>query len=223
MTLPAHVAPPAASDPLAHDQGRDRRAQILHAAMLCFARRGFHQTTMHDIAAEARISVGLIYRYFESKEAVITVMAAEHKRELQAVLDRAHSAPSLFEALEILFTCHCPETPSHVHASFVVDLFAESARNPTVAALIQDVINSFLAGVETRIAAAPEAQNTARGFTPRQAAELIVDTAHGGMMRDITDATTLSPAQRQQRQIALLRSLWALLFPASLTPEPALP
>ena len=56
-----------------------RREQILKAAMVCFAKRGFHQTSMHDISAEAGISVGLIYRYFENKEAVISAMADGHK------------------------------------------------------------------------------------------------------------------------------------------------
>ena len=53
----------------------DRRSQILDAALVCFAKRGFHQASMHDISAEAGISVGLIYRYFENKEAVISAMA----------------------------------------------------------------------------------------------------------------------------------------------------
>ena len=63
----------------------DRRQQILAAAMVCFAKRGFHQTSMHDISAEAGISVGLIYRYFENKEAVISAMAAEHKQEIRGI------------------------------------------------------------------------------------------------------------------------------------------
>ena len=57
------------------DSVPDRRSQILDAALVCFAKRGFHQTSMHDISAEAGISVGLIYRYFENKEAVISAMA----------------------------------------------------------------------------------------------------------------------------------------------------
>ena len=35
----------------------DRKTQILDAALVCFAKRGFHQTSMHDISAEAGISV----------------------------------------------------------------------------------------------------------------------------------------------------------------------
>src|SRR5881392_1248299 len=87
----------------------DRREQILNAAMVCFAKRGFHQASMHDISAEAGISVGLIYRYFENKEAVISAMADRHKSEIHNLLERARQAPSLLESLEILFTAHCCE------------------------------------------------------------------------------------------------------------------
>src|SRR5947199_437080 len=87
----------------------DRRTQILDAALVCFAKRGFHQASMHDISAEAGISVGLIYRYFQNKEAVIAAMAERHKQEIQELVERAGQAPNLLEGLEILFTAHCCE------------------------------------------------------------------------------------------------------------------
>src|SRR6187401_3618915 len=99
----------------------DRRAQILDAAILCFARKGFHLTSMHDISAEAGISVGLIYRYFQNKEAVIAAMADRHKKEIQEVLQQARQAPNLLESLEILFTAHCCEDSPKVQSAFVVD------------------------------------------------------------------------------------------------------
>src|SRR6201984_1176274 len=119
----------------------DRRAQILDAALVCFALRGFHQTSMHDISAEAGISVGLIYRYFANKEAVISAMADRHKSEIQELLDRAKQAPTLFESLEILFTAHCCENSPKVISAFVVDLYAEASRNSHVAHLVLAVLN----------------------------------------------------------------------------------
>ena len=44
-----------------------RRAQILQAALRCFARTGFYATTMDDVAAEAGVSKGTPYLYFTSK------------------------------------------------------------------------------------------------------------------------------------------------------------
>ena len=45
----------------------ERRQQILGTAMVCFARKGYHLTTMDDIAAELPFSKGLLYYYFKTK------------------------------------------------------------------------------------------------------------------------------------------------------------
>jgi AcrR family transcriptional regulator len=48
-----------------------KREIILHAAIACFARDGFHKTKMSDIADMAGVSDGLAYRYFSGKEEII--------------------------------------------------------------------------------------------------------------------------------------------------------
>src|ERR1700719_4509403 len=158
---------------------QDRREQIMQAAMACFAKRGFHQASMHDISAEAGISVGLIYRYFENKEAVISVMADRHKQEIQEVLERARQAPSLLESLEILFTAHCCEEEPRLLSAFVVDLYAEAARNPAVADLVRDVLETGMNGLIDLIARSPENSKAAHGLTPNELAELIFAVARG--------------------------------------------
>jgi AcrR family transcriptional regulator len=194
------------------DHSEERRHQILRAAMTCFARRGFHRTTMNDIGAEAQISVGLIYRYFDSKDAVIAFMASEHMEDLRQMLEQARRAPSLFDALEIVFTCHCEQQPEHVHAAFVMDLFAEAARNEHVRSLVRDVTEFFTDSVTQLIAASDEAREVPHSFRPREAAELIIDAAHGMMIRSITDSNFLTATQIRERQLAMLRRLWPLLF-----------
>src|SRR5438445_7283131 len=144
------------SQPQIESANPDRRSQILDAALACFAKHGFHQASMHDISAEAGISVGLIYRYFENKEAVISAMAARHKEEIQQMLERARRAPSLLESLEILFTAHCCENEPRLISAFVVDLYAEASRNQHVADLTRDVLETAMAGVRDLIARATE-------------------------------------------------------------------
>ncbi len=48
-----------------------RRNQILDAATKVFAEKGFHPTTIKDIAREAGIADGTIYNYFENKMALM--------------------------------------------------------------------------------------------------------------------------------------------------------
>jgi TetR/AcrR family transcriptional regulator, repressor for uid operon len=194
------------------DSVPDRRCQILDAALVCFAKRGFHQTSMHDISAEAGISVGLIYRYFENKEAVISAMADRHKKEISEVLQRAKQAPTLLESLEILFTAHCCENEPRVVSAFVVDLYAEASRNARVADLVLGVLKTAMDGVTELISRAPEAQNTTHGLSPTELAELIFAVARGMLMFDVLRPQQTTAAERRERQLEVTRKLWRLLF-----------
>ena len=194
------------------DSTPDRHSQILDAALVCFAKRGFHQTSMHDISAEAGISVGLIYRYFENKEAVISAMADRHKKEISDVLQRAKQAPTLLESLEILFTAHCCEEATRVVSAFVVDLYAEASRNPRVDDLVRDVLQTAMAGVTELISKAPESQNTSRGLSPTELAELIFAVARGMLMLDALRPQEMTAKERRERQLQVTRRLWRLLF-----------
>lgn len=55
----------------------DRREQIIDAAMNIFAQKGFSRATNKDIAREAGITPGLIYHYFENKEALLKAIIEE--------------------------------------------------------------------------------------------------------------------------------------------------
>ncbi|MDR3462325.1 MAG: TetR/AcrR family transcriptional regulator [Beijerinckiaceae bacterium] len=111
-----------------------RRGHILDAAETCFARNGFHPTTMQDIAREARMSPGNIYRYLASKEAVVVALAErdrERGRALIAELEKERDPRGVFEGVIARFFL---ETSRDV-AILRVDLWSESTRNPTIAAL----------------------------------------------------------------------------------------
>lgn len=202
------------------DASTDRRAQILRAATVCFAKCGFHQTSMHDISDEAGISVGLIYRYFPSKVAVIGALAEEHKSEIQELLERARSAPTLLDSLEILLTAHCCEDQPQMHCAFVIDLFAEAGRNPDIAVLVRDVLETGTAAVTEVIARAPEMRDPPHGLQPREVTELIFSAARGSMMRDVLEHAQVSAAERRERQLKVVRQLWRVLFDHA--DEPAL-
>jgi len=200
------------SQALAEPSILDRRTQILEAAVICFAKHGFHQASMHDISAEAGISVGLIYRYFQNKEAVIAAMADRHKQEISDLLERARRAPTLLESFEVLFTAHCCENPPNVMSAFVVDLYAEASRNPKIADLVRDMLSTAMNGVADLIARSPESKTAAHGLTPKQIAELIFATARGMLMFDILQPQEMTAAERRERQLEVVRNLWRLMF-----------
>jgi AcrR family transcriptional regulator len=190
----------------------NRREQILEAAMVCFAKRGFHQTSMHDVSAEAGISVGLIYRYFKNKEEVIAALADEHKKDIGELLERAREAPTLLEAMEVLFTSHCCEHSPQIISAFVVDLFAEASRNPRVAKIVRSVVKTKTDGVVDLIARSPEGRRLAPWLDPHEIAEMIFAVNDGTMMRSVFPSSIVSISRQRERQLNVARTLWRLLF-----------
>jgi len=67
------------------DQG-DKRGAILDAALELFAERGFHGTAVPLVAERAGVGAGTLYRYFESKEALVNALYREWKMSLAASL-----------------------------------------------------------------------------------------------------------------------------------------
>jgi len=53
------------------DIRKERKQLILNSALIVFARKGYHAASIANIASEAKISKGLIYNYFNSKEDIL--------------------------------------------------------------------------------------------------------------------------------------------------------
>ncbi len=73
---------------------RERSDHILDAAERCFARAGFHRTTMQDICREAAVSPGALYLYFSNKEALIAGIAERERAEFADRFAQIAGAPS---------------------------------------------------------------------------------------------------------------------------------
>jgi AcrR family transcriptional regulator len=58
------------------------RGVILDAALRLFVEKGYHATTIGEIAKEAGVAMGLMYHYFESKEVLLTSIMEEHLDDL---------------------------------------------------------------------------------------------------------------------------------------------
>ncbi|KRG41427.1 TetR/AcrR family transcriptional regulator [Stenotrophomonas sp. GD03819] len=115
------------------DRNEQRMILILQAALQCFVARGFHQTSMRDIAQAAGVSLGNLYNHFPGKEAIILAVAVAESEELAPLLQRL--AASDGERAQVLVflqdfhaLCRQPEW-----ATLAVEVLAESARNPAVA------------------------------------------------------------------------------------------
>ncbi|MFD0144761.1 MULTISPECIES: TetR/AcrR family transcriptional regulator [unclassified Streptomyces] len=69
-----------------------RRRQILDGAARCFARNGFHATSMQDVLTEVGLSAGAVYRYFSGKDELIAAIATEAFAGIRGAFEEASRA-----------------------------------------------------------------------------------------------------------------------------------
>jgi AcrR family transcriptional regulator len=120
-------------------QRETRRQQILDAALRCFSRDGFHNTTTADIVRESGVSQGTLYLYFATKDDVILALAEDrHQHEvLLNALVQGEQDP--VEGLWLLFELHGRSLadPHRVDARRVgIQGWAEALRNPAIHASV---------------------------------------------------------------------------------------
>jgi AcrR family transcriptional regulator len=122
----------------------NRRQQILAAAASCFARNGFHRTSVQDIVRESGLSAGLIYRYFTGKDDMIVAIVEEWHTTRAATL--AHDP--LAGYLDLLRAIAAPGARQQRNLS--MQAWAETIREPRIRDLARrgvDEHRAALAGV----------------------------------------------------------------------------
>lgn len=67
-------------------RGQRRVEQIIHHAEMAFSELGFENTTTNLIAERAGVSIGSLYQFFSSKEAILEAMADRYLRQTQDVM-----------------------------------------------------------------------------------------------------------------------------------------
>ena len=79
-----------------------KRYVILQAAVACFAVKGFHNTTMSDIAEMAGVSDGLAYRYFSGKDEIIEEAVRQSAGQLPFSIDERDEIEDVRERIDFL-------------------------------------------------------------------------------------------------------------------------
>jgi TetR/AcrR family transcriptional regulator, repressor of fatR-cypB operon len=139
--------------------GGDKREPIVTAALELFVERGFFGTAVPEIADRAGVGAGTIYRYFDSKEALVNAIYREQKLLFGKVaLDNFPSTASTREQFRVLWTRmarFAVEHPSsfvflelHHHARYLDA--ASRAVEQRMTALFTDVVTSAQARNELK-------------------------------------------------------------------------
>lgn len=113
---------------------------ILDAASLCFTQKGFHRSSLAQIASAAGMSPGHIYHYFKSKEAIVAAIVARERDEAELMLDNVRAVPGNTDGVALFIGQLAQGLAFHkdrARASLTMEILAEASRNPKIAQVVQ--------------------------------------------------------------------------------------
>ena len=185
------------------DLAARRRRQILEAAEACFRRKGFHQSTMQEICAEAQISPGAVYRYFDSKSDIIAAIAERRHLDSDPAFDCALRQGGPIEALQCAFGGFLAKIEIEHLGPVFADILSEAARDPALGKRLAQIGARRTQDLTAAIARAQAVGDIDPDLDPHEAAAALGAVIEGMGLRFATARAAASDAlMRQFRTLA---------------------
>jgi AcrR family transcriptional regulator len=165
-----------------------RREQIIAAGLACFARSGYHATTMADVAAQAGVSKGTPYLYFDSKQALFLALheqwdcgASQRVDDAVAALPEAgrQSPRAVLGAVAAAIADHVQAESETCRV--LMEARALAVHEPVIAAAVRAADEQMHRQLEDLFAAGVAAREWPAGTDPALAARLFAAGLYGLM------------------------------------------
>jgi len=189
------------------EQHRQRRLAIVGAALELFATKGFARTTTADISRAAGISTGALFHYFPSKRAVFVGLFDADRDEWDEAFESASADPDPWHALTGVVDRLAAEAALPVVAGLIVEILAQSHRDPEIAALVADGDRRMMRGVAALIDGLREAGLADPGMPSATAARWLLVLTDGFHTRGYPEPDRDRPAEVATAKELIARSL----------------
>ena len=187
---------------------------ILDAAVRVFARKGFHTCRVGDIAEEARVAHGLLYHYFDSKDALLETVFRDAWSELLAAM-RAVEETDEPAREQLRKVCAILLRTWRDRPEVVTVLVREIARSGELQNRLEDVREAFR--VIERIVSHGQAKGEfRRELDPRLAATIVY-----GALEEILTAWVLGQLPDGDEEVARAERAVVDVLVGGLAREPA--
>jgi AcrR family transcriptional regulator len=177
-----------------------RREEILRAAETCFARQGFHQTTIQDVIRESGLSAGCIYGHFSSKEDLIQAIGESrhaHDSALFAVKGDSDDPLQSLRAIARAFLGDLQKEHGLRARRVALQLWAEALRDDVIRDQVTSGIRQPIALIVDLLRRGQRSGAIDRAIQPRGAARALVAMFQGFVLQRLW-GETVSTAEAMQ-------------------------
>lgn len=183
---PSHrfrTSPPATDAAGPRRAAGDKREAIVEAALQLFVERGFFGTAVPEIADRAGVGAGTIYRYFDSKEALVNAIYRQEKLHFaHVVLDDFPTSATTREQFRLLWTRMARFATEHPGAFIFLELHHHARYLDAESRAVEQRMTELF----TRVVTGAQARHELKAGEPRLLMGLVMG-AFVGVIRSCVD------------------------------------
>ncbi len=187
------------------DVSEERKAQIVNAATTVFARQGFSDARMEDIAREAGLSKGTLYLYFKSKDDIIAAILDHfyHRgmQDLQMLQGYEGSIADLLLLITRFFTAEAEQMMGLLPIAF--EFYALAARREDVRQFLKEYFRGYREGLAALVQMGIE-RGEFRAVDPQEAAIVLSAIFEGLAVLEATDPAVVTWQTMSEKAVQLL-------------------
>lgn len=195
--------------PTREETTQKRRWLIVDAAVACFLEKGFHQTSVRDIAQKAEISLGNLYNHFNGKDALIAEIAMLEAAEItsfeQGLMTRGDPAASVEKFVDD-YLAHCARRENAV---LTAEIMAECMRNPAVGKGFSANRRNLARSLAGLLAKGIDTGRFDADLETGEAANLILDVIEGLAVRSALSGNRISKPARKALKAMIAKTIGA--------------
>lgn len=187
------------------DVSEERKQQILNAATVVFARQGFHEARMEDIAREAGLSKGTLYLYFQSKDDIIAALLDHlYRRGLQDLQMLQGYEGSIADLLLLITRYIAVEAEKMMEAlPIAFEFYALAARREDVRQSVKEYFRNYREALAALIQMGIE-RGEFRAVDPQEAAIVLSALYEGLAVLQATDPAVVSWQVMSEKAVQVL-------------------
>ncbi|WP_433237162.1 TetR/AcrR family transcriptional regulator [Streptosporangium sp. CA-135522] len=183
-----------------------RRRQIMAAARRCVGRKGFHSVSVQDVLDESGLSAGAVYRYFSSKEELVTAVADEVLDSVRLTFERSltrHPLPPLSDLVAEVFSQGAPMDATPESCRLMLRFWAAAADEEALGSRLAGMLAQVRALFAETVHAYQERGLVTRDADPTAIADVLIGVVHGFIVRAaFTEDTTVDSLRAGLRALA---------------------
>ena len=181
---------------------KEAKSRVIRAAVGLFSKKGYHDTTMDDIAGELGVSRGAIYLYFESKEAILQEIFLLNQKSLRNMLEQYGDEPDPLIMAEKLFDKISEAKRARMPIHF--EMVSIAAYDAAVRKMMLEDSERHLEVTRAFVQHHMDKGNIRNDVDPRILANLIISLTVGSMEKMIIGADPAEVRESWSRALAVI-------------------